>query len=49
MLDSAPSEAPSEIYASALQGAWGHLCRLTGADPAESSLDEMFKRFCLGK
>lgn len=49
ILDSAPSEAPSEIYASALQSAWRHLCRLTGADPAESSLDEMFKRFCLGK
>ncbi len=45
----APATAPSEIYASTLQGAWGHLCRLTGSDPAESSLDEMFKRFCLGK
>lgn len=45
----APLGAPTEIYASALQGAWRHLCRLTGSDPAESSLDELFSRFCLGK
>jgi tRNA modification GTPase len=41
--------APPELAASALQGAWGLLARLTGEDRAESSLDQVFSGFCLGK
>lgn len=41
--------APPEIAASLLQGAWGLLARLTGEDRAETSLDEVFSGFCLGK
>lgn len=44
-----PPEAPVELSASLLQGAWGLLARLTGEDRAESSLDEVFSGFCLGK
>ena len=40
---------PPELPASLLQGAWGLLARLTGEDRAESSLDEVFRGFCLGK
>jgi tRNA modification GTPase len=40
---------PPELAASALQGAWGLLARLTGEDRAESSLDQVFSGFCLGK
>jgi tRNA modification GTPase len=41
--------APPELAASALQGAWGLLARLTGEDRAESALDQVFSGFCLGK
>ena len=44
-----PPSAPPELAASALQGAWGLLARLTGEDRAESALDQMFNGFCLGK
>ncbi|HXC17781.1 MAG TPA: tRNA modification GTPase [Holophagaceae bacterium] len=44
-----PSGAPPELAASLLQGAWGLLLRLTGEDRAETSLDELFSGFCLGK
>jgi tRNA modification GTPase len=44
-----PREAPPEIVASLLQGAWSLLVRLTGEDRAEASLDELFNGFCLGK
>jgi tRNA modification GTPase len=44
-----PPLAPPELAASALQGAWGLLARLTGEDRAESALDQMFNGFCLGK
>jgi len=40
---------PPEISASLLQGLWGLLLRLTGEDRAESTLDEVFGGFCLGK
>lgn len=40
---------PPEITASLLQGLWGLLLRLTGEDRAESTLDEVFGGFCLGK
>ncbi|HJV22512.1 MAG TPA: tRNA modification GTPase [Holophagaceae bacterium] len=40
---------PPELLASALQGAWGLLQRLTGEDRAESALDQVFGGFCLGK
>jgi tRNA modification GTPase len=40
---------PPELAASILQGAWGLLARLTGEDRAESSLDQVFSGFCLGK
>ena len=43
------TDAPPELAASALQGAWGLLARLTGEDRAESSLDQVFSGFCLGK
>jgi tRNA modification GTPase len=42
-------EAPPEIAASLLQGAWGLLARLLGEDRAETTLDEVFSGFCLGK
>jgi tRNA modification GTPase len=41
--------APPELAASLLQGAWGLLARLTGEDRAETSLDQVFSGFCLGK
>jgi tRNA modification GTPase len=41
--------SPPELAASALQGAWGLLARLTGEDRAETSLDQVFSGFCLGK
>ena len=44
-----PLEAPPELAASLLQGAWSLLLRLTGEDRAEASLDELFNGFCLGK
>jgi tRNA modification GTPase len=44
-----PEEAPPELAASLLQGAWSLLLRLTGEDRAEASLDELFSGFCLGK
>ena len=44
-----PEEAPAEMAASLLQGAWALLLRLTGEDRAEASLDELFGGFCLGK
>jgi tRNA modification GTPase len=44
-----PGEAPPELAASLLQGTWGLLLRLTGEDRAETSLDELFSGFCLGK
>jgi tRNA modification GTPase len=44
-----PLDAPPELAASLLQGAWGLLLRLTGEDRAEASLDELFSGFCLGK
>ncbi len=40
---------PPELPASALQGCWGLLARLTGEDRAESALDQVFAGFCLGK
>lgn len=40
---------PPEVAASLLQGLWGLLLRLTGEDRAESTLDEVFGGFCLGK
>ena len=43
------SDAPPEVAASLLQGAWGLLARLTGEDRAESALDQVFSGFCLGK
>ncbi len=44
-----PGDAPSELAASLLQGAWSLLLRLTGEDRAEASLDALFRGFCLGK
>ncbi len=43
------SKCPVEIPASLLQGAWGLLTRLNGADRSETTLDEVFSGFCLGK
>jgi tRNA modification GTPase len=40
---------PPELPASALQGLWGLLARLTGEDRAETTLDQVFGGFCLGK
>lgn len=40
---------PTEVPASLLQGAWGLLARLSGEDRAETTLDELFSGFCLGK
>lgn len=42
-------DAPVEVLASGLQGLWGLLARLTGEDRAESTLDQVFGGFCLGK
>jgi tRNA modification GTPase len=42
-------DSPPELAASALQGMWGLLTRLTGEDRVESSLDHLFSGFCLGK
>ena len=42
-------DAPPELVASLLQGAWGLLARLTGEDRAEGTLDALFSGFCLGK
>jgi tRNA modification GTPase len=42
-------DCPPEVLASTLQGLWGLLARLTGEDRVESSLDQMFSGFCLGK
>jgi tRNA modification GTPase len=44
-----PNDAPPELPASLLQGAWGLLARLTGEDRADMALDAMFSGFCLGK
>ncbi|MBK8791685.1 MAG: tRNA modification GTPase [Holophaga sp.] len=41
--------APPELPASLLQGMWGLLARMTGEDRAESTLDQVFSGFCLGK
>ena len=49
MLFSLETESPPELAASALQGAWGLLMRLTGEDRADSTLDKLFSEFCLGK
>lgn len=40
---------PPEVLASTLQCLWTLLARLTGEDRAESSLDQLFSGFCLGK
>jgi tRNA modification GTPase len=40
---------PPELPASALQGLWGLLSKLTGEDRAETTLDQVFSGFCLGK
>lgn len=40
---------PPELPASTLQGLWGLLARLTGEDRAETTLDQVFSGFCLGK
>jgi tRNA modification GTPase len=49
LLDGLDPGCPPEIPASVLQGMWSLLARLTGEDRAESSLDEVFGGFCLGK
>ncbi len=49
LLDTRSRVAPPELAASVLQGAKGLLARLTGEDRAESSLDQVFSGFCLGK
>jgi tRNA modification GTPase len=40
---------PPELPASTLQGLWSLLSRLTGEDRAETTLDQVFSGFCLGK
>ena len=40
---------PPELPASTLQGLWGLLSKLTGEDRAETTLDQVFSGFCLGK
>ncbi len=40
---------PPELPASVLQGLWSLLARLTGEDRAETTLDQVFSGFCLGK
>jgi len=49
LLDGLDAGCPPELPASVLQGMWSLLARLTGEDRAESSLDEVFGGFCLGK
>lgn len=44
-----PDSSPLELTASLLQGMWGLLARMTGEDRAESTLDQVFSGFCLGK
>jgi tRNA modification GTPase len=44
-----PECCPPELVASALQGVWALLARLTGEDRTESTLDQVFSGFCLGK
>ncbi len=44
-----PLDSPPELAASALQGMWALLARLTGEDRVESTLDQVFSGFCLGK
>jgi len=44
-----PETCPPELVASTLQGMWGLLTRLTGEDRVESSLDQLFSGYCLGK
>ena len=41
--------SPTELIASTLQGAWGLLTDLTGEDRADSTMDWLFAKFCLGK
>jgi len=48
-LDRLEPGSPPELAASVLQGAWALLARLTGEDRVESSLDQLFSGFCLGK
>lgn len=43
------SPCPPELPASILQGLWGLLSKLTGEDRAETTLDQVFSGFCLGK
>ena len=40
---------PPEVLASSLQGLWHLLLSLTGEDRGESTLDQVFSGFCLGK
>jgi tRNA modification GTPase len=40
---------PPELPASILQGLWGLLSKLTGEDRTETTLDQVFSGFCLGK
>lgn len=49
LLEGLEAGCPPELPASVLQGMWSLLARLTGEDRAESSLDEVFGGFCLGK
>lgn len=49
LLEGLEPGCPPELPASVLQGMWSLLARLTGEDRAESSLDEVFGGFCLGK
>lgn len=49
LIQGLPVPCPPELPASLLQGAWLLLARLTGEDRAESTLDEVFSGFCLGK
>ena len=44
-----PDPCPPELAASALQGLVALLGRLTGEDRVESTLDQVFSGFCLGK
>lgn len=44
-----PETCPPELVASALQGLTALLGRLTGEDRVESTLDQVFSGFCLGK
>lgn len=44
-----PDPCPPELPASVLQGLWALLARLTGEDRAETTLDQVFSGFCLGK